>query len=319
MKIGLEEIVDCLTQKDNIVILSHEHPDGDTLGCAFALKRALNKLGKKVKVKCNDIIPVKYSYMFEGIENDVFQSEKYVVSVDVADSNLLGSYIRKQYADKIDLAIDHHASNKIDCKLLYVDPNAAAACEIIYEIIKKMNVDIDKKIADCLYTGLCTDTGCFRYSNATSKTFRAAAELIDLGADFFEINTVMFETKTRTYMKLEALVMETMQTYFDDKCVVVNITRDMYEKSGSNENETDPIAAKTRQMEGVLVGVTMREKEDGSFKVSMRTNGDIDACAICEKLGGGGHPKAAGCQVDGPLEQARDKLLEAVGSFLKEK
>lgn len=316
MKIGLEEVAKPLLENDNIVILSHEHPDGDTLGCAYALKIALNRLGKKVKVKCADVPPKKYDYLFKDVEDYSFEKEDLVVTVDVADEKLLGKELQNEYGKRIDISIDHHASNKIDCRCSYVDPDSAAACEIVYELIVLMGVKIDKMIANCLYTGISTDTGCFRYSNTTARTLRMAAELIELGADSFFINTVMFETKSRTYMRLEALVMDKMEMYFDDRCCVVYITREMFEKSGSNENETDPIASKTRQIEGVLVGVTLRERADGSFKVSVRTNADLNASEICACLGGGGHPKAGGCQVDGPLEDAKAKVLEVIGKFL---
>ena len=316
MKIELSEAVKCLLENDKIVILTHDHPDGDTLGCAFALQRALLKKGKKVKTVCNDIIPDKFSYMFDDISNDDFSDEKYIVSVDVANSQLLGKDVKEKYCGRINLAIDHHALTKIESEKLYVDDSAAAACEIIYDIVERMDVEIDEKMASCLYTGLCTDTGCFRYNNTTAKTHLMASKLIDLGADYFEINTVMFEIKTKTYLKLESLVMDTLEMHFDDRCVIVNISQDMYEKSGSNESETDPIAAKTRQIEGVLVGATIREKKDGTYKVSIRTNGELDASAICEALGGGGHSKAAGCQIEGTLEEAKEKLLGVIGSFL---
>lgn len=317
MKIDLNEAVRCLVENDNIVILPHDHPDGDTLGSAFALKRALNKIGKKVKIVCDDVIPEKYSYMTDGEENDDFSDEKFVVAVDVADISLLGEKTREKYKNKINLAIDHHASNRLVCDKLLLEEKAAACCETIYEIIKKAGIEVDKKTADCLYTGLSTDSGCFRYSNTTSRTLRMASELVDLGASHSDINVIMFETTTRTYMRLENLVMKTMQMYYDDRCAIVNISQDMYEKSGSNETETDPIVAKTRQIEGVLVGAVLREKSDGSFKVSLRTNKDLDASAICGLLGGGGHAKAAGCQIDGPLENAREKLLDAIGKYLK--
>ena len=318
MKITLEEAAKKLLENDSFVILTHEHPDGDTLGCAFALQYALKKIGKKVKVKCSDEIPEKYLYMAKNLKNDDFDGEEYVVSVDVADEKLLGRKLESVYGKKIDLAIDHHASNRVESKYLCVDPDRAAACEMIFDIINIMGAQVDKDIANCLYTGLCTDTGCFRYSNTTSKTLKMAAQLMEFGADSFYINTVMFEIKSRTYMRLETLVMETMELFFDEKCCVVCITQDMYKKSGSNSSETDPIAAKTRQIEGVLVGVTLREKEDGSFKVSVRTNENLDASKICACLGGGGHPKAGGCQVEGPLENAKQTVLETVGKFLGE-
>ena len=210
MKIDLAGAVQPLLENDNIVILSHEHPDGDTLGCACALKIALNRLGKKVKIRCGDIPPRKYSFLFKDMENDDFDEEEFIVSVDVADEKLLGEELKNVYGKRIDLSIDHHASNKIECRYSYVDPDSAAACEIIYELITLMGVEIDRMIANCLYTGISTDTGCFRYANTTARTLRMASELVELGADSFFINTVMFETKSKTYIKLEALVMDKM-------------------------------------------------------------------------------------------------------------
>lgn len=316
MRIDVKEAVKCLLENDNIVILTHSHPDGDTLGSAYALCRALTKKGKTAEVVCNDDIPEKYSFMFDDFENKSIDEPDYVVSVDVADSQLLGEEVKKLYEDRINLAIDHHGSNRIKSDKLLLEADSAATCEIIFLIIKELGVDLDKKIADCLYTGISTDTGCFRYYNTTSRSYHMAAELVECGAEHGMINQLMFETKTRTYMRLESLVMKSMEMYYDDKCVIVTLTQDMYEKSGSNESEIDPLAAKTRQIEGVLVGAVLREKKDGTFKVSMRTNGDMDASAICGLLGGGGHPKAAGCQIDGPLENAKQKLVEAIGEYL---
>ena len=317
MRIDLKTAAKRLLENDNIVLLTHSHPDGDTLGAAFSLKRALMKKGISSEVICNDDIPEKFSYMFDDIDNKNIEKSDFVVAVDVADKVLLGESVEKLYGDKINMAIDHHGSNRLEGTDLLLDSSAAAVCEIIFMLIREMGVEIDKKIADCLYTGLSTDTGCFRYFNTTARTYRMASELIEAGAEHGTINQIMFETKTRTYMKLESLVMDTMEMHFDDRCVIVTLTQDMYEKSGSNESEIDPLAAKTRQIEGVLVGAVLREKADGSFKVSMRTNGNLDCSEICSRLGGGGHPRAAGCQIDGPLENAKKKLIEAIGEHLK--
>lgn len=316
MRIDLKTAAEKLLKKDNIVILTHSSPDGDTLGCAFALKKGLLQKGIKSAVLCSDNIPKKYSYMFEDIENSPMDEAEFVVAVDIADIILVGDEIKKEYSGRIDMAFDHHALNRLECKELYLDSGAAAAAEIIYDLLLLMNVTIDKGIADCLYTGISTDTGCFRYSNVTSRTHRIAAELIEAGADYANINKLMFDTKTKTYMHLEKLVTDTMEMHFDDRCLIETLTYDMYEKSGSDESETEPLAPRTRQVEGVEVGALLREKADGTVKVSMRTNGNLDASAICSKLGGGGHPNASGCQLDGPVESAKAKLLETIGEFL---
>ena len=244
MKINVEKCAQILREKDNILILTHAHPDGDTLGCGFALCRALLELGKKARVICADEIQKKYAYLMQDLDMPSFD-EDYVVAVDVATENLLGS-LQDVYGGKIDMCIDHHGSNTDYAKYLLLNADAAAACEIIFKVIKALGVDIDKNIANCLYTGLTTDTGCFRYSSATSNTYRAAAELIDLGADNGKINRIMFETKTKTYAALERMAIEGMQFFCNERICVITVTQDMYKKTGSNEQETEAIAPLTR-------------------------------------------------------------------------
>lgn len=305
---------DILKAHDNILILVHGHPDGDTLGCGYSLCRALVSMGKKAVVSCSDIIPEKYSYLSKGIEKVSFTPE-FIVAVDVADTALLGKKNEELYADKIDLCIDHHGSNRLFAKQTLLDDKAAAACEIMLEVIKALGVEITTEIADCIYTGLSTDTGCFRYSNVTPRTMRMGAEMIEAGADNAAINTIMFETKTKTYVALEKMCLAGMETYFDERFALITVTQEMFRLSGSDESECDAIASLPRQIEGVVIGATLREKPDGSFKVSMRTHAPADASAICARMGGGGHIRAAGCQLEGPLENAKTVLMKNIKEY----
>ena len=181
-----------------------------------------------------------------------------------------------------------------------------------------MGTALTAEIADCLYTGLSTDTGCFRYSNVTAETMEIAAKMLRAGANFDTINRVMFETKTRTYLKLEELVLKSLEMYFDGRCALVTITQEMFRKSGSNESECDGIASLPRKIEGVSVGVTLRERTDGTFKVSLRTYAPLDAAKICGNLGGGGHARAAGCELDGGnLAAEKQRLLDVIQTELE--
>ncbi len=308
MKINVEKCAQILREKDNILILTHAHPDGDTLGCGFALCRALLELGKKARVICADEIQKKYAYLMQDLDMPSFD-EDYVVAVDVATENLLGS-LQDVYGGKIDMCIDHHGSNTDYAKYLLLNADAAAACEIIFKVIKALGVDIDKNIANCLYTGLTTDTGCFRYSSATSNTYRAAAELIDLGADNGKINRIMFETKTKTYAALERMAIEGMQFFCNERICVITVTQDMYKKTGSNEQETEAIAPLTRQTEGVEIGLTIREKPDGTCKCSIRTYESVDASALAACFGGGGHKQASACKFDCGVDEAKQMLVK---------
>ena len=309
-----EQTAEILKEQDDILILVHAHPDGDTLGCGYSLCRSLISLGKRAAVSCSDEIPKKYAYLSKDIEQFEFQP-KFIVAVDVADTKLLGKKNESLYADKIDLCIDHHGSNILFAKKTLLDPSAAAACEIILKVIRALGAEVTPETADCIYTGLSTDTGCFRYSNVTPATMRMAADMIESGARHAAINTAMFETKTKTYVALEKLCLAGMRMYFDGKLALITVTQEMFRQSGSDESECDAIAALPRQIEGVVVGATMREKPDGSFKVSLRTHSPADAAQICASMGGGGHQRAAGCQLNGPEESARQTLVNKIEEY----
>ncbi len=311
MRIDLRETAELLQQSDNIFLLCHAHPDGDTLGSATALARALAAMGKKVRVDCGDPIPKDFSFMFEGLEQAEFEPE-FIAAIDVADTKLLGREFEGRYQGKIDLCIDHHGSNLLYADRVFLEAESASTAEMIYLLLKAMNADITPAVASCLFTGVSTDTGCFRFSNTSVRTFEIAAELAKLGADTYNIIQVFFETKTKTFAALERLALDTMRLYCSDRCALMCVTQDMYRKSGSSESEVDRLSNLPRQIEGVLVGVTMRELKDGSFKASVRTHGDIDASAICQRLGGGGHMGAAGCTLYGTRQQAINSLLKEI-------
>lgn len=313
MLIDIGSAASFLKENDNFTILTHAHPDGDTLGSGFGLCLALRALGKKANVVNNEELPPKFRYL--EIDSQDFE-EKTVIAVDIADVSLMGNDIRDKYETRVDLNIDHHGSNRLFAGLNYVDSSAAAAAQIVFELVELLGVEVTPQIADCLYTGISTDTGCFRYANVTPATHRVAARLMEMGADAAKINVKMFETKTRTYAALERLALDGMQFFYDGRCALITITREMFAQSGSDENECDGIAAISRQIEGVLVGVTMRERRNGTFKASVRTHDPVDASAICAKLGGGGHPNAAGCQLPGTREEATKLLLDTIGEFI---
>lgn len=314
MRIDIKECAGLLKEKNNIVILTHAHPDGDTLGSGFALCRALMKLGKNARVINDDEIPKKYTYMFDDLQFPDFSPE-YVVAVDVATENLLGS-IQDDYKGKIDLCIDHHLTNTEYADNLLLE-DVPAACEIMYQVILELGVDIDKKIADCLYTGISTDTGCFRYASTTAQSYRFAAELIDLGADNGLINRAMFETKSKTYVNLEKLCLNGLELFCNDRVAVITVTQEMYAETGSTEQETEAIAPLTRQIEGVEVGITIKEKKDKTCKASLRTYESVNAAELARCFGGGGHSQAAACRFDCSVEEAKKLLIEKCRELLK--
>ncbi len=316
MMINLNQCAEYLEKNDNFLLLCHVSPDGDTVGSATALARGLVSKGKKVMVKCGDPFTNDFTFMFEGLELTEQENYDCVVAVDVADPKLLGEELNEIYGREVDLCIDHHASNVIYAEDTLLEGDSASAAEIVYLLLKEMNVEITPVIASCLFTGVSTDTGCFRFSNTTTRTFRIASELVDAGADSYNIIQVFFETKTKTYAILERLALESMRFYYDDRCAIICVTQDMLKRSGSDETETTKLANLPRMVEGVKVGVLVKELKDGSFKASIRTHGEIDASAIASRLGGGGHAGAAACTVNAAKSEAISLILKEVKAEL---
>lgn len=310
MQIDIQQCCMLLGTKEDILILCHRAPDGDTVGSAFGLYHALRSLGKRAAVLCSDPLPDKFSYIHHGVEFEAF-TPQYIVAVDVATPELLGPALA-QYAHCVDLCIDHHISNTLYAQHTLLDARAAAACELVYGIITALGVPVSQPMANALYTGLATDTGCFCYRNTTANTLRTAARLMEAGAESGDINSRLFEKKSRKRMELERESMRTLEYHFHSRCALIVITQEVLRRLEAKMEEVEGIASIPRTIEGVEAAVTLRENRDGTYKVSLRTEVGVDASAICSTLGGGGHVAAAGCTVAGPLEAAKAAVLEAV-------
>ena len=303
---------------DRILVMSHASPDGDTLGSASALLRGLVSLGKQVDFYCADPVPEKFASLFEGIPLGGFSPE-HVMTVDVADKKLLGKDTPQERKDSVELAVDHHGTHVPFAKERWVEADAAATTELIYQLLLEMGVTVDQKMAACLYTGLTTDTGCFRYRSVTPKTHRIAAALLELGAPAGDINQRIFECKSKGQVEAERLAMDSLTFSSGGLVAVVQVPYSIFGRTGVTESDLDAIAAMPREIQGVVLGITLKEKEDGKVKVSVRANPPADASAVCARLGGGGHQGAAGCSLGQvSLEQAQKTMEETCGAYLAE-
>lgn len=311
----LAEAISRLLKADNILLLCHKNPDGDTVGSAMALCHVLKSLGKTAAVLCADPIPSRYAYMQLCLFEEGDFEPHFVVAVDVAGIQLFGDSIA-EYTRRIDMCIDHHPSNSgyADCMLL--DGDAAATAEIIYELLTAIGTEITPTIADCLYTGLSTDTGCFKFANTTARTHEIAAKLITAGASLVKLNNILFESKSRSRLAIERLALESLEYSFGGRCATVYLTKEQIAETGADGTDLEGITSLPRMIEGVEVGITIRQQPTGSYKVSVRTVTGVDASAICAHLGGGGHKQAAGCELLGSLDNAKAALLTEVEKAL---
>ena len=303
---------------DKILVMSHASPDGDTLGSASALLRGLSSLGKQVRFFCADPVPAKFDSLFAGIPLGEFAPE-HVMTVDVADKKLLGKPTQEGWNSQVELAVDHHGTHVPFAPQRWVEPEAAATTEMIYALLGALGVKITPAMADSLYTGLTTDTGCFRYRSVTPRTHRIAAALLELGARGGDINQAMFETKSRGQVVAERRAMESMVFFHGGKCAMIQLPQRLFGETGVTESDLDGLDAMPREIQGVVLGITLKEKEDGKVKVSVRANPPADASALCARLGGGGHQGAAGCSLGTiSLQEAQEKMEQACGAYLEE-
>ena len=311
-----ETVVSRLLAADDILILCHKNPDGDTIGSGTALCLALQQLGKNAAVLCSDPIPAMYDYMPITVFDGSF-SPAFVVAVDVAGIQLFGERNNiRDYAEHVNLCIDHHGSNSGYAYETLVDDHAAAAAELLTTLIPEMGAKITPEIASCLYTGVATDTGCFRFSNTTAETHRAAAALIEAGADVEKLNERLFESRSHARVIAERMALESLEYSFGGRCATVYLTKEQIAETGADGTDLEGITSLPRMIEGVEVGITIRQQPTGSYKVSVRTVTGVDASAICAHLGGGGHKQAAGCELLGSLDNAKAALLTEVEKAL---
>ncbi|HIX94511.1 MAG TPA: bifunctional oligoribonuclease/PAP phosphatase NrnA [Candidatus Gemmiger excrementipullorum] len=307
-----ETVVSRLLGADDILILCHKNPDGDTLGSGAALCLALRRLGKTAAVLCSDPIPAMYAFLPITVFDGSF-APRFVVAVDVAGIQLFGDKNNMpRYAEHVDLCIDHHASNSGYAYESLVDGSAAAAAELLTSLIPELGVELTPDIAACLYTGLATDTGCFRFTNTTAATHRAAARLIEAGADVATLNERLFECRSHARMEAERMALESLEYYYGDRCAMICLTWDQIQAAGVAGAELEDLTSLPRSIEGVEVGLTLRQQKDGSYKISVRTGNQTNACSIARRLGGGGHPRAAGCEISGNLDNAKHAILDEV-------
>lgn len=298
--ITLEEAAGFFVSGDSFLILCHKHPDGDTLGSALALKRALIYLGKKAEILCADLPSPNNEFLFDGEDFPAFDPEDenaVPVSVDVASEELLGD-LQSNFGGRIALKIDHHATSDDFAERNYTDPSAAACGEIIYDLLKLLGVPPDI-FSEPLYAAISSDTGGFRYSNTTAHTHRIAAELLEAGADNAFIDHMLYESRTQSEIRALTAAYASMRYFLDGKVAVTVITNDDKKRLDLREEDLGILSSITREISGVEVGITIKQsKSDASkYKISVRSEQSFPANALCALFGGGGHSCAAGAEI----------------------
>lgn len=304
------EFLAFLRENDNYIVLTHRRPDGDAIGCATALALGLRQLGKSAWVLQNEQFTPRFAPYLAGLVRDTLPAGAVVISADIASEGLL-SFDAVRLGLYPVCAVDHHGSNSLTCPKL-VEADKAACGEIVYAILCMLGVTISPEIAACVYLAVSTDTGCFKFSNTTANTHRTAAALIEAGADAYAINKLFFDTKSFSRLRLEAKLTDTMEFYANGAVGICAMPKSLLAEFSVTEDDLDSISGFARSIEGVKIGIMIREVEDGLGKISLRTEAPYDASGICGLLGGGGHAAAAGASVPGGIEGAKTAILQAL-------
>ncbi len=293
---------------DNVLLLTHVRPDGDTIGSAAALCRALRDCGQTAYLLPNPEITATYApYAAPYWAPEGWQAE-HIVSVDIADVSLLPENAQS-YRDRIELAIDHHPSQTFFARNTCLEADSAACGEIVYEIIQHLTA-LTADIALPLYVAVSTDCGGFQYGNTTARTHRIAAALMDV-VDVAAVNKALFRTKSRVRLAMESRMVADMKLFDHQRVVVMEIPLSLRQEMQATDADIEELSALPALVEGTDCGVTLRELRPGTVKVSVRTGPRVDACALCRILGGGGHHAASGATVEGTLDEARMAVLAA--------
>ncbi len=296
---------------DRYAILTHKRPDGDTVGCAALLCRALRALGKRAWVLRNPEITPKYRPYVQGLTEPELLEGQTLLSVDVAAENMFPRGA-EGLTGSVALLLDHHGSNTGFAPRGMVRPEAAACAELILDLTEELGVKLDKPMAEAAYVGLSTDTGCFRYANTTANTLRRAGDCLAAGADAYTINRILFEQVRFPRLRLNGYLAEHVRFYAGGKVALVTIPKEVERELGVTTDDMDDVAAFPRNIEGVEVAATLREMPEGGCKMSLRAAPGYNMSAVCAHLGGGGHPAASGATYMGTLEEAAQAILKAM-------
>lgn len=314
----LDNILDEIKKADTIAILVHENPDGDAVGSALAMELALKQLNKEA-----DVIIPEFPKEFEFLPDaDKIKKETDVVSYDLvlaldcASIKLINNCIDYFENAKTKVAIDHHSSNTMFADYNFVDQDAPACAQLLLVIFGYYNIEVTKEIGTCILTGIITDTGGFRYEGVTAETFRFVASLCEKGVKVSKVYQRVFASKTRAKFELHKITLDREEFLEDGKIAFTYITKADEEKVGAKNGDYDGIVENGRDVEGVEVSIFLRETDKG-IKVSLRSKDYVNVSEAATMFGGGGHVRAAGCNIQGTIEQAKNQIVNRIKCYLK--
>ncbi|MFA6636811.1 MAG: 30S ribosome-binding factor RbfA [Candidatus Omnitrophota bacterium] len=317
------KVIDAIKQKDDFLITAHVNPEGDSVGSQIALFNLLEKLGKNAVMVQQDPVPDNLRFLrgsgsvMRGLPDEFIPRTLIVLDCPVKERT--GKVTRCLSGEEFTINIDHHVSNEYFGDINWVEPGVSSAGEMIYNIAVEMGLQIDEAMAEALYTSIVTDTGMFNYENTSRSTHEAAGHLISLGVVPNRAHKEVYESKTAQEVRLLGRVLSTLELFSDGKIACIYMTREMCKKEDVDVPSTDEFINFPRSVKGVEISIFLKEDTsfEGRVNVSFRSSGEYDVNVLASRFGGGGHPKASGCVIDGAIDDAKTLLINAAKEIVE--
>jgi bifunctional oligoribonuclease and PAP phosphatase NrnA len=316
----MEQIIRYLRNSDHILVATHTHPDGDAIGSLIAMGLCLDGLNKKITLYNESPIPAVYRFLpaTDRVVRDI-KNENYDLAVilDCGDLQRIGKAVSAVRQIPVIVNIDHHVTNTRFGHFQLIDTLACATTEIIYRLMKKMNVPFDKAIATSIYMGILTDTGSFRFSNTNQAAFSICQEMVGWGVDPYSMAQHVYGTYSLGRIKLLNLALDSIEISNNGKLSMMTLTQDMFNETHTQAEDADGLINYAKRIQDIKVAALIMEHGNSikkltafnRFHISLRSNGSVDVAAIAASFGGGGHSSAAGFSIESTLSDIKLQLL----------
>ncbi|MGO9117626.1 MAG: DHH family phosphoesterase [Desulfomonilaceae bacterium] len=317
----LEKIASILKAEDDFLVVTHINPDGDALGSLLGMHLTLTEMGKHSQGLCADKFPAIYNFLpgHEQVVPDlkgIAHQPRFIIAVDAAEENRISGDLSNIRNRAKLINIDHHVTNPGFGDINCVQPDATSTAEIVHEIIKRAGHKLSVDVGKCLYTGLVTDTGGFRFAGVNSRTLRTGAEMLAAGFESYDVIRPLYEEYPIRRIYLERLLLERLEFFLDGKLIISTLYSEDFQKFGADMSETESLVNRLRESKGVLAGILFTTMPDNIVRVSFRSKDSLDVSAIAKSLGGGGHSYAAGLKSTLPLQELKERIVQAVAQAL---
>jgi len=318
----MNSLKELISTGKNIAVISHISPDGDSLGSILALGITLGKMNSNVTIYLNDVLPAKYEFLPEVHRFIMFKEEEtkeydLTFVLDCGDIDRLGKSKVIANRTKTLVNIDHHISNTSYGNINILDVDASSTCQMIYEFIDEvLEAQISLDVATCLYVGITTDTGNFKYDNTSPKTHRIASKLLELGVNIEEVTFNLYQNGSYNSIKFLGDFLQNLDITLDGKLALSTITLEMLRKYNLDSDETDSIINYGRDIKGVEVAITLKEVNENIIKASFRSKANVDVNKLAQIFGGGGHKKASGATIEGSMDYVKERIIEEVSKTI---